>query len=172
VEETRSPLLQAEMSPQEFTAFYREHLPAVYGYLLRLCASDRVLAEDLTQDVWFALVDELRHGRVERADPRWLISVARSRFIDHARREQRGRLKLLLMQRGGGADADPSSGDVLDRLAQLRPVHRAVLVLRYVDDLSVPQVAEAIGRDLTATNSLLARARAELRGLGRGDTDD
>jgi RNA polymerase sigma-70 factor (ECF subfamily) len=62
--------------------------------------------------------------------------------------------------------------DVLDRLAQLQPLHRAVLVLRYVDDLPVPQVAAAIGRDLTATNSLLARARAELRRLGRGDTDD
>ena len=167
------------MSRDEFTVFYRTHLPSVYGYLLRLCAGDRAEAEDLTQDVWIALVDELRQGRVERADPRWLMSVARSRFIDRARREQLGRLKLRLLQRAHDEDADPTTSDadpttseVLDRLAQLQPLHRAVLVLRYVDDLSVPQVASVIHRDLTATNSLLARARAALRQLDRGDTDE
>ena len=53
---------QAAMSSEEFRAFYREHLPSVYGYLLRLCAGDEAMAEDLTQDVWLRLVDELRRG--------------------------------------------------------------------------------------------------------------
>jgi DNA-directed RNA polymerase specialized sigma24 family protein len=44
-------------------------------------------------------------------------------------------------------------------------------VLRYVDDLSVPAVATAIGRNLTATNSLLARARAELRRVSGENAD-
>lgn len=161
------------MSPDDFRAFYRAHLPAVYGYLLRLCAGNKAQAEDLTQDVWFVLVDELQRGHTERADQRWLISVARSRFIDQARREQRLRSKLSLLRRVDEREhVDPTSGEVLDRLTRLQPLHRAVLVLRYVDDLSVPQVAATIGRDLTATNSLLARARAELRRLGRGDRDD
>ena len=47
------------MSPDSFRVFYRAHLPDVYGYLLRLCAGDRTHAEDLTQDVWFSLVEEL-----------------------------------------------------------------------------------------------------------------
>ena len=37
------------------------------------------------------------------------------------------------------------------------------LMLRYVDDMPVPTVAASIKRNVTATNSLLARARAELR---------
>ena len=69
-------------SPEWFSAFYRAHLPDVYGYLLRLCAGDRAQAEDLTQDVWLALMEELRRGRTNHADVRWLITVARSRFID------------------------------------------------------------------------------------------
>jgi RNA polymerase sigma-70 factor (ECF subfamily) len=168
----RSSSERAAMSPDEFSAFYRAHLPAVYGYLLRLCAGDRADAEDLTQDVWFALVEELQRGRIERADPRWLISVARSRFVDHARRERLGRSKLTLLSKRPGGDVEPAGAQVLDRLARLQPLHRLVLVLRYVDDLPVPQVAAAIRRDVTATNSLLARARAELRRLGQGDADD
>jgi RNA polymerase sigma-70 factor, ECF subfamily len=159
------------MSPEDFSAFYRAQLPIVYGYLLRLCAGDRIEAEDLTQDVWFALVDELQRGHVERADIRWLITVARSKFVDRARRERVLRSKLALIRPIDTMDNVPTSGQVLDSLAALQPLHRAVLVLRYVEDLPVTDVAAAIGRDLTATNSLLARARAALRRLGRGDSE-
>jgi RNA polymerase sigma-70 factor (ECF subfamily) len=158
-------------TPERFAAFYRMHLSDVYGYLLRLCAGDRAQAEDLTQDVWLALVEELRRGRTERADIRWLITVARSRFLDAARRERRRQSKLELIRREQPRDDEPSEGDVLDRLDRLQPLHRAVLVLRYVDGLSVPEVATAIGRKLTPTNSLLARARAELRRVSGDDTD-
>ena len=151
------------MSPDQFRAFYRAHLPEVYGYLLRLCAGDRARAEDLTQDVWVALVEELRRGRTDRADVRWLITVARSRFVDFARRERRGWSKLALIQRDDRADGEPTGTDVLGGLADLQPLHRAVLVLRYVDGLPVPEIAAAIDRGVSGTNSLLARARAELR---------
>jgi RNA polymerase sigma-70 factor (ECF subfamily) len=163
---------QAAMSSEEFRAFYREHLPSVYGYLLRLCAGDQAMAEDLTQDVWLRLVDELCSGHHERADIRWLITVARSRFIDDARRHQLGVKKLALLGRDGDTHGEATSSEVLDHLADLRPLHRAVLVLRYVDDLPVPEVAAAIGRDVTATNSLLARARAELRRAHRSPSHD
>ena len=158
-------------TPERFAAFYRTHLSDVYGYLLRLCAGDRAQAEDLTQDVWLALVEELRRGRAERADVRWLITVARSRFIDAARRERRRQSKFELIRREQTRDDEPTSSDVLAQLDQLQPLHRAVLVLRYVEDLSVPDVAAVIGRKLTPTNSLLARARAELRRVSGDETD-
>lgn len=155
------------MAPADFSAFYRATLPEVYGYVLRLCAGDRSQAEDLTQDVWLALVRELRLGRSERADIRWLISVARTRFIDFARREQRreSKLQMLRWSEASVAELEIELGEaeVINGLANLQPLHRAVLVLRYVDGLTVPEVATLVGRNLTATNSLLARARAELR---------
>jgi RNA polymerase sigma-70 factor (ECF subfamily) len=152
------------MSPDAFRRFYRQHVPAVYGYLLHLCAGDRSRAEDLTQDTWMALVKQLQAGRAECADIRWLITVARSNFIDWARRDRRLRAKLQLVVAGQPTqDIDPAPHEVLDQLAGLQPMHRLVLVMRYVEDLPVPTIAAAIGRDVTATNSLLARARGELR---------
>jgi RNA polymerase sigma-70 factor (ECF subfamily) len=164
------------MSPDAFCDFYREVLPNVYGYLLRLCAGDRAQAEDLTQDVFVALVEELRRGRVDRADVRWLITVARSRFLDLVRRERRRGSKLELIQREQVPDVEPTGNDVLCCLASLQPLHRAVLVLRYVDGLAVADIATVVGRGETATHSLLARARAELRRSGlrpvAGDNPD
>ena len=156
----------AVMSPDAFREFYRGAVPDVYGYLLRLCAGDRAHAEDLTQDVFLALVEELRKGRIERADIRWLITVARSRFVDRFRREQRRLSKLDLIRPQPPIDEEPTDSDVLACLAELQPLHRAVLVMRYVDGLAIDEIAAAVGRGVTATNSLVARARAELRRSG------
>ena len=159
-------------SPDGFARFYRLHLAAVYGYLFRLCGGDRTLAEDLTQDTWLALAAEVRRGRLECADIRWLMTVARSRFLDHARREQRRARKLSLVAVNDVHVEPPSRDEVLSGLSRLEPLHRLVLMMRYVDDLPLPTVAAGIGRTTTATNSLLARARAELRQHHRSHRHD
>jgi RNA polymerase sigma-70 factor (ECF subfamily) len=48
-------------------------------------------------------------------------------------------------------------------LAELAPTHRAVLTLRYLDDLPVGDVATTIGRTVHATEALLTRAKAANR---------
>jgi RNA polymerase sigma-70 factor, ECF subfamily len=159
-------------STAEFTRFYRTHLAAVYGYLFRLCGNNQSLAEDLTQDTWMALAQEVRRGHHDCADIRWLMTVARSRFLDHARREQRRLRKLSLVATNDEHVDPPSPHDVMAGLAALEPMHRLVLMLRYVEDLPVPSVADTIGKNVTATNSLLARARAELRTTHRSQSHE
>jgi RNA polymerase sigma-70 factor (ECF subfamily) len=48
-------------------------------------------------------------------------------------------------------------------LARLPEQHRTVLALRYMDDCSVPECAELIGRTVHATEALLVRARRAFR---------
>ena len=48
-------------------------------------------------------------------------------------------------------------------LAKLPEQHRTVLALRYMDDCSVPECAELIGRTVYATEALLVRARRAFR---------
>ncbi len=48
-------------------------------------------------------------------------------------------------------------------LVRLSVTQRSALTLRYLDGLSVPEVAEHIGRSVHATETLLVRARAALR---------
>jgi DNA-directed RNA polymerase specialized sigma24 family protein len=65
-----------------FDDFYDRALPVVYGYLLRLCGGDREEAWDLTQDSWITVVDRLAQGESDKATIGFLLSVARSRYID------------------------------------------------------------------------------------------
>lgn len=154
------------MSPAGFSAFYRANLATVYGYLHRLAGGDRSLAEDLTQDTFVALTRELGNGRRECADVRWLLTVARSRFVDHVRRQTRFDRKSRLMASGLDDEAtsvEPDRADVLHSLHSVDAIHRVVLMMRYVDGLAVPEIAQTIGRSVTATHSLLARARDQVR---------
>ena len=52
------------------------------------------------------------------------------------------------------------------------PHHRAALTLRYLDGLSVPEVAEHLGRTVHATEALLVRARVAFRRAYEEACDD
>jgi RNA polymerase sigma-70 factor (ECF subfamily) len=143
-------------------ALYDETLPQVYGYLLARCGS-RVLAEDLTAETFLAAV-----GAAGQVTPGWLIGTARHKLVDHWRRREREERSLRLLEGDAGTTEDPwdarldalRAQEVLDGLSA---AHRAALTLRYLDDLSVPQVAALLERTVHATEALLVRARAAFR---------
>jgi len=155
-----------------FDAFYDRALPVVYGYLLRLCGGDRQEAWDLTQDSWLAVVDQLAKGDDTKATVGYVVSVARSRYLDSWRRRQRLQRKLRLVW-AGERDADSTVvgvSDVMDHLSRCAPKHRIVLMLTYVDELPVAEVSRLLGCSRSSTYSLLARARDELRMQIIGDS--
>lgn len=153
-------------NPDPVVAIYRVALPQVYGYLLPRCGSV-TLAEDLTAETFMAAVAAARRDQVREVTVAWLIGVARHKLVDHWRgvaREQRG---LAAVQRRD--DSHDPWGEVLDAqaahsaLSHLSVPQRLALTLRYLDGLSVPDVAEHLGRSVHATETLLVRARAALR---------
>ncbi len=148
-----------------FDEFYDRAVPVVFGYLLRLCGGDREQAWDLTQDSWVAVVDRLAQGQTDKATVGFLLSVARSRYLDSWRRQRRLQRKLRLVWAGTreSESAEVSAGKVLEHLSVCRDDHRAVLMLAYVDGIPVADIAEMLGCSVSSTYSLLARARDELR---------
>lgn len=155
----------------QFDDFYERALPVVYGYLLRLCGGNHEDAWDLTQDSWVTLVDRLAQGQTDKATVGFLLSVARSRYLDLWRRQRRLRRKLRLVSTDARAaqSAELSAGQVLDHLSSCSDEHRVVLMLAYVDGVPVVEIAEMLGSSVSSTYSLLARARNELRYQLTGD---
>lgn len=146
---------------------YDRALPEVYGYLLTRCSS-QALAEDLTAETFLAAVDAMHRDAVATMTVAWLVGVARHKLVDHWRREAREERKLARAYEGPepGVDAWDEHLDVLrarETMATLRPHHRAALTLRYLDGLSVPEVAEHLDRTVHATEALLVRARVAFR---------
>jgi RNA polymerase sigma-70 factor, ECF subfamily len=143
-------------------------LPEVYGYLVARCG-DRWLAEDLTSEAFAAAVSALERGLVDEMTSGWLIVVARRRLIDHWRRTTRFEPASTDQTPWAEPETEPDWMEPLElvrcrcALQRLGGHHRAALTLRYVDGLSVGDVARELGRGYEATEALLYRARAALR---------
>jgi len=148
-------------------ALYDAALPKVYGYLLTRCRQPAV-AEDLTAEVFLAAVDAVRRERPVTVNTPWLIGVARHKLADHWRRQAREKRQLDSVAGDAPESTDPRDAHLnavraRDTLAKLAPHHRCALVLRYVDDLPVPDVARLLDRTIHSTEGLLVRARSAFR---------
>lgn len=150
--------------PEAILEVYDEALPAVYGYVFRRC-SDRRIAEDVTSETFLAAMDTMRRDPASSPSVGWLIGVARHKLADHWRRAQRTPEPVDDLPELADDEWDAH----LDRmvahatLTQLSPINRAVLTLRYVDDLPVADCAHILGRTVGATEALLTRAKRAFR---------
>lgn len=139
-------------------------LAAVYDYLLHRCGV-RALAEDLTSETVLATVDRVRGGQIDSIEVGYLIGIARHKLVDHWRRQEREQrhFKVYVRDEGIADDTMFEPGRATAVLAELNPMQRAALTLRYVDDLPVPEVARVLGRTVHATETLLVRAKRAFR---------
>ena len=142
---------------------------------------NRTEAEDITADVFVAAVTALPKYRGEAGQYAWLIGIARQKIAEAARRrdrrrelldvdlaeEERENLSLLLAPNVGQLPEEAvlheESRRVMRQLIDSLPEpQREALLLQVAHDLSIREIAQAMGRSEAAVNSLLQRARAAI----------
>ena len=151
-----------------FERMYAEHADALLRFLI-FRTGDRVLAEDLLADTFERV---LRTGR--RFDPRkssektWLYTIALNLLRDHARRE--GVAERALERVGARPDAISGAfehiearGDLNRALETLAPEERELMALRFGADLTLPEIAKALGERRTTVEGRFYRALGKLR---------
>ena len=151
-----APVVKVDERDTAFDELYERE----YGAMLRLAVllvDSREQAEEAVHDA-FARV----YGRWAKLDrPGAYLRtcvVNRCRDVQRRRRFERGR-------RSGKGEPSSELGadELLDALALLPPKRRAALVLRYYEDLSEADIAEALGVRPGTVKSLLSRGLDELR---------
>ena len=151
----------------DFVAYYEARAAAVRRTAYVLCG-DWHLAEDLTQIVFTKLYRAWH--RLERHDTleRYVRQVLLRAFLDDQRRPWRREsvttpdspiLDTAAPERHGSDERDV----LLRALARIAPRRRAVLVLRYWEDLSIDQVAELLGCSAGTVRSQASRGLTDLR---------
>ncbi len=171
-------MVSDEQHPEHaLLALYDRSVDDLHRYASRLTGGDRARAEELVQETYLGVLRRLRAGERLELSTGYLIAACRSRFLDDlkaAERRHRRELRAVRDARATTAGTPDPAATVdhlaTDALATLPPDQRAALVLRYVDDLAVLDVARHLGRSIHATESLLARARTALRAHLGGTT--
>src|SRR5437867_2269988 len=149
------------------TDLYVRHMPGAIG-LAFLLVGDRSLAEDLAQEAFVRLTGRFRHLRAPEAFPSYLRRTVLNLCLSHLRR---ARVERAWLEKEQGRARDTAWGEpdltardeLWEALHRLTARQRAAVVLRYYEDLSEHQAAEAMGVSVPAVRSLVARGMETLR---------
>lgn len=152
----------------------------VYGFVFARVGGRQEVAEDLVQDTYLEAVRSARSYRGEAGLGTWLCTIARRQVAGYFRTERRrarleSKLRLVEEQSDHAPSEEEAFADgeaVIAALGRLTPLHRQVLVLKYLDDLSVEEVAAELRRSAVQAQSLLQRARAGLRRVLKEASDE
>ena len=143
---------------------YRTLAPAVLGYY-RSHRLDQ--AEDLVCDVFVSVARGLRRFHGDRLDlRRWVFAIARRRMIDHHRwRHVRRHTSPGDLPDREAVDVPGALDiDLVDALAALTTLQRDIVVLRFVADLPIDDVARIVRRSPGAVKAAQLRALNQLAG--------
>jgi RNA polymerase sigma-70 factor (ECF subfamily) len=144
---------------------FARHWPDAYRTAL-LIAHDRAAAEDIAQEAFVSALRAL--PRFDRARPLrpWLHRIVVNRAIDWARaRRLRAEVTAESLPEPAAPPVDLGLGDLGPALARLTPEHRAVVVMRYLLELTPGEIAAALDIPRGTVNSRLRRGLDALGGV-------
>jgi len=153
---------------------YRRHVDLIYRYAYAR-VRDVAVAEDLTAQVFLKALEGLPNYEPTGAPFRaWLYRIAHARTVDYWRRQQR-RQEVLLVDTIPADDPLPEDivaaksqwKTAMDLVAELTNDQRDVILLRFIEDMSLAEVAETLGKTVGAVKALQHRALASLSRLQR-----
>lgn len=164
-----------------FERLYARHELPLWRFLLPLCGQ-RATAEELMQDVWFAVAREASSFRPDAPFTAWLYTIARNRVIDRHRTTR----QHLSLDVAAGDDGQPLSEQIADAgspspprqaeqaeqgaailaaLALLPAEQREAFVLQAETGMSVEEIAAVTGTTFETAKSRLRYAREKLKAL-------
>lgn len=152
-----------------FAALVEEHQDRLRGFLYRY-TRNRQDAEDLTQDTFVKAYRNIHRYDSKYRFSTWLYTIARRTVYNHFRdKKPTEALEYDLVESSDSPDEEASLDDeigwVWEAAKQLKPDFREALQLKYVDDLSIEEIAKVMGKSQTNVKIILFRARNKLKGM-------
>lgn len=169
---------------EAFRELFEAHKDRVWTVALRF-TGDESAARDVAQQVFLKLFTSIAGFRHESNFKTWLYRMVANECMDEFRKRRR-LIPLDFFRPASGAERDEDSGGVemddwrqeplqeerlaqlevseavLAALTQLKPKLRMAIVLKYFEDLSYEQMAEALGCSMGTVASRLNRGHKEL----------
>ncbi|MBN2098921.1 MAG: RNA polymerase sigma factor [Dehalococcoidia bacterium] len=167
---------------------YDRYFDRVYSLVFNQVDRNRDVAEDIVQETFLAALKSAKSFRGRSSAYTWLCSIAYHKVADHYRRQSRERKRMVSGVDVDTVDVSENPGgqpqpDSLIESAETRQVvsealsklpwdYRQVLILKYVEELSVQEISQIMDRSPKSIEGLLTRSRkalqTQLAGLREG----
>ena len=150
-----------------FAALVEEHQDRLRAFLYRY-TRNRQDAEDLAQDTFVKAYRNIHRYDSKYRFSTWLYTIARRTAYNHFRDTKKTEpIEYDLVEVSDSPDEEAAVEDELGwvwKAAQtLKPDFREALSLKYVDDLSIEEIAKIMGKTQTNVKIILFRARNQLK---------
>ena len=157
------------MRDEDFERLYAAEAPGLFSFLAYR-TGDRALAQDLLADAFEkALRSRGRYDRRRGSEKTWLYAIALNVLRDHARRgaaHARATARLVPVPESGRdarLEAVEDRDALAHALAALSEEEREAIALRFGAELTLPEMAAALGERLTTVEGRVYRALRKLR---------
>lgn len=158
--------------PEAFTALYDRYVKQIYRFVYFKVRSHEE-AEDLTADVFLKTWQYVQNKKEVKSFSGLLYRIARNCIIDLYRQKSANPEASLGEETevgdGGKWYADVSlsidSRTLLQQIKKLKQEYQEVVTLRYVDELTIEEIAEIIGKGQIAVRVTLHRALKKLKAI-------
>jgi len=158
---------------------YDRYFDRLYSLVFNQVDRNRDIAEDIVQETFLAALKSAKGFKGRSSAYTWLCSIAYHKVADHYRRQSRERKRMV-----SGIDVDtvddvenpgrqPQPDSLIESaetrqvvneaLAKLPWDYRQVLILKYVEEMSVLEISQIMDRSPKSIEGLLTRSRKALQ---------
>ncbi len=159
-----------EQNPTYFTYLYRRYAGKVFAKCISMLA-DEGLARDATQEIFIKIMLNLSRFTEQSSFSTWVYSITYNYCIDLIRKKKK--MPLLFTEDVSRISRDTEESDELpdsvllemeqgrlERVLEvLPPGDRAILMMKYSDDLSIRDIGEVLGKTESAIKMQIMRAK-------------
>ncbi|MEQ6376230.1 RNA polymerase sigma factor SigX [Bacillaceae bacterium S4-13-58] len=155
---------------------YHHDLFQFLFYMVR----NKQLAEDLSQEVYINIIKSYDSFKGNSSEKTWIFSIARHAAIDYFRGQKRRKKHIMdLFDIGENSpliqDSDPIPEEMAVQNEEIKEIYeclehctidqKTVIILRYIQDLSIQETAEILGWSLSKVKTTQHRGMKALRTL-------
>ena len=150
-----------------FEELFEMYQPRLKYYVRRL-DSGGVNADDILKDIWLSVFKKIHKLKDARSFAVWLYRIARNKVYDGFRRKERF-VRLPEEDEFPVSGSDEPIFDVNDTeklhraLAELKPHHREVLTLAFIERMPYQSIADIVGCTVGTVKSRIFYAKQSLR---------
>jgi RNA polymerase sigma-70 factor (ECF subfamily) len=136
-------------------------------YFIARLVGNPDLADELSQETWLTVLSKIHTLRTAATFSVWLYRIARNKVYQELRR------KKVSLELDEGLAAPDDTGDDLGSfedaaqlhrcLEKLKPLHKEVLLLRFLEEMSYEQIADVLDCNVGTVRSRIFNAKLALR---------
>jgi RNA polymerase sigma-70 factor, ECF subfamily len=174
-----------KLDEEALTAIFDQFAPAIYKYTLRLC-HDQIVADNIVGDVFAQLLEQFGAGKGPRTNLRsYLYQTAYHLVVDRSRDNQHNAPLEVAANSYASGQFAPTQSQIEERVmmealisamnTDLTEDQRHVIILRFLEDFSLKETAEIIGKEVNNIKVIQNRGIAKLRkamGINLDDEED